>query len=302
MKYKLQTLLHSVKVKIEVEKILEDFYSEFNHIEIIKTRSFGKMLFLDNEIQFSELDEFIFHEMFCFPALFSHPHPKKILIIGGGDLLLARQILKYSKVELIDLIELDPYVIKFCIKHFKHLLKETPINPRLKIRIQDGNEYIKESPTHYDIIYIDLPDDKKNCKFAFEDKFYIDIKSILTPNGILTAQTGNGDCFYYSQRSKKIRKILSKHNNKTSINYFEIFKNQFESFCQYRHYIPSFFGSWSFTMGSNRINLTNVNYEKLAQNYNQIKNNSFYYCPEFHQSIFLQPKIIANVMSCIRES
>jgi spermidine synthase len=302
LKYTFQTLLHSVKAKIEVEKILEDFYSEFNHIEIIKTRSFGKMLLLDNEIQFTELDEFIYHEMFCFPSLFSHPHPTRILIIGGGDLLLARQVLKYPSIEVIDLIELDSYVIKFCKKHFKHLLRDTSSHPKLTVKIQDGNEYIKETSNSYDIIYIDLPDDKKNCKFAYEDEFYIDIKNILTPKGILSAQTGNGDYFYYSQRLKKIKKIVSQHNRKSSIEFYKIFNRHFKNICQYRQYIPSFFGSWSFTMGSEEIYLNRINFEKITQNYNQIKGNSFYYCPEFHQGIYLQPKIIENIMSCIRRT
>jgi len=130
MKYKTETMLHSVKLRIEFEKVLEDFYSEYNHIEIIKTRSFGKILFLDNEIQLSELDEFIYHEMFCFPALFSHPNPKRVLIIGGGDLLLAKQVLKYSEVKFLDLVELDSYVIKFCLKHFKSLLRNIYNHPK----------------------------------------------------------------------------------------------------------------------------------------------------------------------------
>ncbi|MFX1325504.1 MAG: hypothetical protein ACFE8N_11135 [Promethearchaeota archaeon] len=301
MRYNVQTLLQSVKAKIEVEKQLEDFYSEFNHIEIIKTRSFGKMLLLDSEIQFTELDEFIYHEMFCFPSLLSHPHPKRILIIGGGDLLLARQILKYPKVKVVDLIELDSYVIKFCQKHFKHLLRDTATHPQLTIRIQDGNEYIKETSNSYDLVYIDLPDDKKNCKFADQDKFYIDLKNLLTPNGILTAQTGNGDCFYFSQRVRKIKKILSQHNRKRSIEYFRIFSRHFKNYIQYRQYIPSFFGSWAFTMGSDEINFSETNYKDITQNYSQIRGNSFFYSPEFHRGIFFQPKIIENVMSCIRK-
>ena len=283
-----------------IEEVLYTGKSKFQSIEIIRSGSFGKCLVLDGKIQSSEGDEFIYHEMFCFPSLFSHLHPRRILIIGGGDLLLARQILKYPKVEDIDLIELDSYVIKFCEKHFKHLLRETPTHPKLTIKIQDGNEYIGETSNSYDIIYIDLPDDKKNCKFAYEDKFYEDLKNILTPNGILTAQTGNGDCFYYSQRSKKIRKILSQHNRKSNIEFYKIFNRHFKNICQYRQYIPSFFGTWSFTMGSEEVYLNIVNYEKITQKYNQIKGNSFYYCPEFHQGIYLQPKIIENIMSCIR--
>ncbi|MHA1915796.1 MAG: spermine/spermidine synthase domain-containing protein [Promethearchaeota archaeon] len=299
MKYKTETMLHSVKIKIKVEKILEDFFSEYNHIEIIKTRSFGKMLFLDNEVQFTELDEFIYHEMFCFPSLLSHPKPMRILIIGGGDLLLAKQILKYPLIEAIDLIELDDYVIKFCLKHFKPLIRDTKNHPKLHIKIQDGYQFIKDTTNRYDIVYIDLPDDKKNCEFAYQDSFYIDIKRILNSNGILSAQTGNGDGFYYSERSRKIRKILSVKNPKSSVEYFKIFKRHFKNAFQYREHIPSFFGSWSFTLGSNGVEFGLVKHQKIEENYEMLNGNTLYYSPEYHHSILYQPRIIERVINCI---
>ncbi|MFW9865318.1 MAG: hypothetical protein ACFFEN_04395 [Candidatus Thorarchaeota archaeon] len=299
MKYKTETMLRSVKVKINTEKILEDFYSEYNHIEILKTMSFGKILALDNEIQFTELDEFIYHEMFCFPSLLCHPEPKRILIIGGGDLLLAKQILKYEPIEIIDLIELDSYVVKFCNKYFKPLIRDTYKHPKLNIKYQDGYHFIKETSKVYDIIYIDLPDKKKNCEFAYDDKFYSDVKEILSPNGVLSAQTGNGNCFYYSQRSKKIRKILSIENPKSCIEYLKLFHRHFKNSFQYRQYIPSFFGSWSFTLGSDGIDFKNVSYEQIKNNYRYINNNSLYYSPNYHQSIIYQPKIFEDLTVCI---
>jgi spermidine synthase len=259
------------------------------------------MLFLDNEIQLAELDEFIYHELFSFPALFMHPNPRKILIIGGGDLFLAKQILKLAEIELIDLIELDTYVVKFCLKHFKHLLGNIHNHPKLNIKIQDGYQFIKETTNHYDIIYVDLPDNKKNCKFAFEDNFYKDIKTILYPNGILSAQTGNGDSFYYSQRTKKIRKILSMENPKNFIEYFKLFTRYFNYHFQYREFIPSFFGQWSFTLGSDIIDFRNANHEKIRNRYHKINKNSLYYSPEYHKSLYSQPKIIDNVISRINK-
>jgi len=299
MKYKTETKLHSVKIKIEVEKVLEDFYSEFNHIEIIKTRSLGKILFLDNELQFSELDEFIYHEMFCFPALLSHPNPKRILIIGGGDMLLAKQALKSSNVERIDLVELDRYVIKFCAKHFRQLVQNIKSHPKLNIKVEDGYEFIKTCSTPYDVIYIDLPDKKKNCEFAYGDKFYEDLLEILNPNGILSAQTGNASCFYYSQRSKKMRKMLSTSNIKSNIEYLKIISRHFNSTFQYRQHIPSFFDEWSFTLGSNTIDFRKIRDEQIKDYYKNLSPQPLYYSPSYHKSIFYQPKIVEDLISCI---
>lgn len=301
MRYKTKTILHSVIVKIREEKILEDFYSEFNHIEIIKTKSFGKILILDDEIQFAELDEFMYHEMFCFPSLFSHPNPKRVLIIGGGDLLLAKQILKCPFIDAVDLIELDSYVTKFCNKRFKHLLGETFKNPKLHIKFQDGYQFIKETTNAYDIIYIDLPDKKKNCEFAHEDKFYEDIKRILNHFGILAAQTGNGSCFYYSKKTKRIRKNLSIKNPKSCVEYFKIFTRNFTNPFQYSQYIPSFFGSWSFTLGSDGIDFKEVNQEHIRSKYSTLDRKSVYYSPEYHKSIKYQPKIIEDLLSRVKE-
>ena len=301
MRYKTKTILHSVIVKISEQKILEYFYSEFNHIEIIKTKSFGKILILDDEIQFAELDEFIYHEMFCFPSLFSHPNPKRVLIIGGGDLLLAKQILKCPFIDAVDLIELDSYVTKLCNKRFKHLLGETYRNPKLHIKFQDGYQFIKETDNAYDIIYIDLPDKKKNCEFAREDKFYEDIKRILNHFGILAAQTGNGSCFYYSKKTKRIRKNLSIKNPKSCVEYFKIFSRNFTIPFQYSQYIPSFFGSWSFTLGSDDIDFKEVNQEHISSRYSTLDRKSVYYSPEYHKSIKYQPKIIEDLLSSVKE-
>ncbi len=301
MKYKTETMLNSVKIKMEVEKTLEDFYSEFNHIEIIKTRSLGKILFLDNEIQFAELDEFIYHEMFCFPALLSHPNPKRILIIGGGDLLLAKQVLKCPTVDTVDLIELDRYVIKFCIKHFKQLIQTTKSHPKLHIKVEDGYEFITSCNIPYDIFYIDLPDEKKNCEFASKDKFYEDIKKILNANGILSAQTGDASCFYYSQRSKKIRKMLSIKNLKSNIEYLKIISHHFKNTLQYRQHIPSFFDEWSFTLGSNETDFTEANYDQIKNNYERLTPSTLYYSPLYHRSLIYQPKIVEDIISCIKD-
>ncbi|MFX0048143.1 MAG: hypothetical protein ACFE8G_08235 [Candidatus Hermodarchaeota archaeon] len=299
MKYKTETKFHSVKIKIEIEKVLEDFYSEFNHIEIVKTRSLGKILFLDNEIQFAELDEFIYHEMFCFPALLSHPDPRRILIIGGGDMLLAKQVLRSPNVEIVDLIELDRYVIKFCVKHFKQLIHKTKSHPKLNIRIEDGYEFIKNCNTPYDIVYIDLPDKKKNCEFAYKDNFYEEIKKILNPQGILSAQTGNASCFYYSQRSKKIRKMLSTTNIKSYIEYLKIISHHFNNTLQYRQHIPSFFDEWSFTIGSNEIDFKNIKFDQIENNYERLNLKPLYYSPSYHKSIMFQPKLVEELASCV---
>ena len=288
MRYEPKIIPHEIVVK----KTLVDFFSEYNHIKIVRTAKRGKILLIDDEVQFAEYDEYIYHEMFCFPALFSHTNPKRILIIGGGDLLLARQLLKHPRIENIDLIELDTFVTKFCVKYFKALVGKVMKDPRINIKNQDGYKFIMDKKEPYDIIYIDLPDKKRNCEFVFEKSFYQGLKRNLTLKGIACAQTGTSDKIYFSLHSRKLREKYKKENSNYFLNYFHLFKNTFKYALQYHEHIPTFFGRWSFTLGSDVTNFKNVNREFLNQNFRLIKENTLYYTPEYHESIFYQPKIL----------
>ncbi len=284
-------------LEIKVDEFLEDFTSAYQNIKLAQTKIFGKILLLDNEIQLAELDEFIYHEMFCFPPLFSHPNPQSVLIIGGGDLLLAKQVLKYPNIKSVDLIEIDSDVIRICKKHFKHLVKDVVKNPKLNLVIADGYKFVENSKKTYDVIFIDLTEDKEICDSIYTEEFFemIKIKS-LKEGGILAAQSGYGECFYYSEKLEKLNLVSSFYNDKVEFQFYLTFKDLFQHVHQYSQHVPTFFGTWSFSLGSDAINFEEVTTNTIQNRYNSLKGErTLYYSPEYHQHIYIKPKLIREL-------
>ena len=111
---------HTVNVKLDVriEEQLFSGKSEYQKIDVFKSYEFGKMAALDGEIVFSDADEFIYDEMVTHVPMAVHPNAKKILIIGGGDGGVAKELIKYPFVEKIDVVETDKMFVDVCRKFF----------------------------------------------------------------------------------------------------------------------------------------------------------------------------------------
>lgn len=120
-----------MKSELWAEEKIEDFYgmrfrveetlfsgkSEFQTVDIVNTRHYGRMLFNDGLVMLSEKDEFIYHDMITHPALFTHPNPKRVLIIGGGDGGTAREVLRHQTVENVVMVEIDKMVVEIGRAH-----------------------------------------------------------------------------------------------------------------------------------------------------------------------------------------
>jgi spermidine synthase len=94
--------------------------------------------------------------------------------------------------------------------------------------------------------------------------------------------------------------MLSIKNLKSNIEYLKIISQHFKSTWQYRQHIPSFFDEWSFTLGSNEIDFTKTNYDQIKNNYERLAPSTLYYSPLYHRSLVYQPKIVENMISCIK--
>ena len=111
---------HTVNVKLDV-RIQEQLFSgqsDYQKIDVFKSYEFGKMVALDGEIVFSDTDEFIYDEMVTHVTRAGHPNAKRILIIGGGDGGVAKELIKYPSVEHIDVVETDKMFVDVCRRFF----------------------------------------------------------------------------------------------------------------------------------------------------------------------------------------
>jgi len=169
-------------------EVFYDVQSPFQRVRIIESYKYGKMLALDDMVMTTEKDEFHYHEMISHPAMFTHPNPKNILVIGGGDGGTVREILRHDGVESVTMVEIDGEVIKSC-KEFLPQIAAAFDNPKLNLLVDDGIAFIKQAASKsYDIIIVDGSDPVGPAEGLFSVEFYTNCYNALKDNGILVAQ------------------------------------------------------------------------------------------------------------------
>lgn len=175
-------------VFFEITRTLFKKKSRFQSIEVVENPYFGRILFLDGLVQTTEKDEFYYHEMLIHPAAVTHPDPKRVLIIGGGDGGSLKQALRYP-FKSVRMVEIDPDVIDAAKKFFPWLLPGLQ-DKRTEIITAEGREYLEKSPDKYDIVYVDSSEPMGPSVTLHERNFFEIVKDRLSPSGIVCAQMG----------------------------------------------------------------------------------------------------------------
>lgn len=178
---------NTVTFSVRIKDLLYRGSSEFQEIAVYDTYEFGRMLVLDNIIQLTEADEFIYHEMMAHIPLCAHPAPERVLVVGGGDGGTVREVCKHPGVRKVVLAELDPQVVEVSRKYLPTLsaaLEDT----RVEIEYGNGVEYAASQKDAFDIAIIDSPDPLGAASVLFEEKFYRAVFQALKDRGIMTAQ------------------------------------------------------------------------------------------------------------------
>ncbi|MDD5091154.1 MAG: polyamine aminopropyltransferase [Candidatus Wallbacteria bacterium] len=246
--------------------------SEFQTVDVVDTHDWGRVMFLDSVVMVCDKYEFIYHEMISHPLLFSHPSPKRILIIGGGDGGAAREALKHPGVT-VDMVEIDGMVVDVARKYFPGCACSFD-NPRLNLVIGDGVEFVKGKKDEYDIIVVDSTDPIGPAVGLFEEDFYRCINAALKPEGFFAFQSESP--YYYSDFQKqvigKLRKI------------FPLVK-------PYTATIPMYPGSfWTFTVGSRKFDPFEIRRRMPLADFS-LK----YYNYEIHEAAFALPEFAKKI-------
>jgi len=178
---------HGLRLSIKIKNVLCHYRTPLQELAIFETERLGKMLVLDNITMLTEFDEFAYHEMIAHVPLLVHPGPKKVLIIGGGDGGTAREVLKHPSVEEVHICEIDEEVIRACRKYIPSLGCSFD-DKRVRVFLEDGARFVTEHPGTYDIIIVDSTDPLGPGQILFQRKFYEDMKTALTSDGIAVTQ------------------------------------------------------------------------------------------------------------------
>lgn len=247
--------------------------TNYQDLAILDTEVFGRMLVLDGIVQVTIKDEFVYHEMISHIPLFTHPNPKKVLVIGGGDGGAIREILKHPSVTEAVLCEIDGDVIEECRKYLPEISCGLD-DKRCTVFVGDGIKYVKEHRNEFDVIIVDSTDPFSIAEGLFGGNFYMDIYNSLTEDGIFIAQTETPIFL-----SDTVRKVF---NDAKAI--FPVTK-------LFMAAIPTYPGGyWSFTVGSKRYDPSNVDTSGIPHF------GTRYYTPELHNACFVLPQYIKDII------
>jgi spermidine synthase len=149
-------------------------------------------LFLNGNLQFSSVDEYRYHEALVHPAMLAAGNIDSVLVLGGGDGMALRELLKYPQIKSVELVDLDVEMVRLARTHplFTRLNGHLLDDPRVHLVYDDAFQFIKNATRRYNVIIIDLPDPSEPVLGKlYSTAFYSMIRQILTPDGVVVTQS-----------------------------------------------------------------------------------------------------------------
>jgi len=222
---------YDMKTLLEVENVLLARRSEYQDLKVVESKHLGKVLVLDTIFQTSEKDEFFYHEPLVHVPMLTHPDPREVLIIGGGDGGGAEEVLKHPSVEHCTMIELDREVVKVAQEHLGFINKNVFNNPRFDLLIQDGFAYLQESDKQFDVVILDLTDPIGESVPLYSEHFYRIVRDHLSPQGLVSLHMG-----------------MISHDPNLSASIFWTLRNVFPETQVFLNYVPLYGGVIGFAL------------------------------------------------------
>lgn len=261
--------------RVLVNRTIERFRSEYQEIAVLETEKLGRMLILDGVIMLSEFDEFAYHEMIVHVPLLTHPNPRRVLVIGGGDGGSIREIVKYKSIEEVHLCEIDKEVVEVSKRHLPNLSSGF-YDPRVKVFYEDGAQFIKDKKGEYDVIIVDSTDPVGAAVVLFEEPFYRDMYAALKADGIVVSQC---ESIYYHQALIK--------------RMFEFISDIFQITGYYYSLVPTYpSGTIGFAFCSKKYHPLKDVDETRIDELGKLK----YYTPQIHRASFCLPAFIKEIL------
>jgi spermidine synthase len=266
-----------------LETILYTKQTKFQKMEIMRTKSYGDCLVLDGKMQSSEVDEFIYHEALVHPALLTHPEPKRVFVVGGGEGATLREILRHKSVEYVLMVDIDQEVVESCRELLPAWHQGSFEDPRVELRYLDARKYLEETKDIYDAIIIDIsePVEEGPAYLLYTREFYNIVFNKLTRSGVISLQAG----------TTSVNALL----NISAV--YQTLKTVFPVVSPYQACIPSFGLPWGFAMASKEFNPQSMAPASVDEKIRKrIQGELRYYNGEIHQGEFLFPKHIRQTI------
>jgi len=177
-----------MRLGLRIKEILINKQTQYQHILVVETAEYGRLLALDGAIQLTEKDEFTYHEMITHVAMCAHPAPKRVLVVGGGDGGVVREVIKHDSVERVTLVDIDEAVIETSRAYFPSVSCALD-HPKVEIATMDALVYVKEHVDEFNVIVVDSTDPVDFAAGLYERSFFVTAASALKGDGMIVAQT-----------------------------------------------------------------------------------------------------------------
>ena len=267
------------RTRLKADRILYEQRTEHQYMVIFDNATWGRVLMLDGVVQLTTTDEFIYHEMMAHTALFAHGDAARVLVVGGGDGGVLREVLTHKSVEKATLCEIDRSVIDLSLEHFPQIAGGAFDDKRADIVIADGLKYVAKSKEQFDAIIVDSSEPIGPSAVLHTLEFFTDCKRALKDGGILVTQNG-------------LPHLFPEHLAGTT----KAFASLFSSVAPYLCSQPCYFGGpFALNWASDRAELLAVPVATLARRQAKREIVTKYWTPALHHGAFALPAYLQAV-------
>jgi len=266
-----------VRYSYEVDQVLYRGRSPYQEFAVVTNPFFGRMLILDGVVQFTERDEFYYHEMLAHVALHAMEAPKTVIVIGGGDGGVVREVLKHPSIERVYLVDIDPEVTHVAREYFPTVSCGLS-DPRVVERPMDGAIFLKEYDGRADAILVDSTDIVGFAKSLFTQEFFGNARRILEDHGVFV--TLSESVHFHLPIVRQVQKMLRAAFSRADL---------------YTAPIATYPGNWwCFAVGTKQTDCRVPVREAVTP--------TRYYCTDIHKTCFMPRFLYDRILEEGRES
>ena len=276
-----ETLYDDFGQYFKVDKVLYHDKTDHQDLIIFENHAFGRVMALDGVVQTTQRDEFVYHEMMAHVPLLAHGKAKRVLIIGGGDGGMLREVCKHRNIEHITMVEIDAGVVDFCRQYLPNHNAGAYDDQRFNLVIDDGVNFVKTTDERFDVVISDCTDPIGPGEGLFTSEFYEGCARVLNDDGIFVAQ--NGVCFLQQEEAVTSHRKLSHYFADTSF---------------YQAAIPTYFGGiMTFAWAAKTNKPRSESVENIQRRFDDAMIKCRYYNPAIHVGSFALPQYLLDALN-----
>ena len=273
-----ETLYDAWGQRFTVDHVYFEHRTEHQHLVIFHNALFGRVMALDGAVQTTERDEFIYHEMLAHVPILAHGRAERVLIVGGGDGGMLREVLRHRAVRHVTQVEIDRAVVDMSRQYLPTHSQGAFDDPRLDLVIADGLDYVRQSGERFDVIISDSTDPIGPGEALFSEAFYTGCKGRLNPGGVLVTQ--NGVSFMQPEELAGTAAGL---------------RGLFADWHFYFAAVPTYVGgAMAFAWASDDTQLRQQSLGTLETRFRGAGIDTRYYTPEIHLAAFALPRYLLD--------